>query len=401
MDLLKDDVPVRVIESERDYEVALEQMAELMASDPTPGSDSERLLKTLAILIRDYESHRYSITPSNPTEAIRFRMEQQGLAPKDLVPYLGSRSRVSEILTGKRPLTLSMIRSLHRGLGIPAASLLSDRSRGDDELALDWNRVPFAEMKKRGWIDRVPRNASDAKELLESWMEPLRPSALTPLYRRHVRSAKAVDHERLAVWTAQVAKVALRHTPSGTFDPSWSPEFLREVARISTFKEGPSLVKEFLEQHGIAMIVEPALSSWLDGAAMKYRHIPIIALTLRHDRLDNFWFVVMHELVHLFKHLASETASFYDDLDSDDHADPKEMEADTLAGEILVPSDEWRISPASRLRSAEAAHHLAQRLRIHPAIVAGKIRRSYKDYRVLSGLVGQGEVRKHFPEFQE
>ena len=119
MDLLKNEVPVRVIESERDYEVALEQMAELIASDPPAGSDSERLLKTLAILVRDYESHRYPITPPEPIEAIRFRMEQQGLAPKDLVPYLGSRSRVSEVLAGKRPLTLSMIRSLHRGLGIP------------------------------------------------------------------------------------------------------------------------------------------------------------------------------------------------------------------------------------------------------------------------------------------
>jgi len=176
---------------------------------------------------------------------------------------------------------------------------------------------------------------------------------------------------------------------------------LRDVARISVFKDGPSLVREFLEQHGIVMVVEPALSAWLDGAAMMCRDVPVIAVTLRHDRLDNFWFVVMHELVHLFRHLGTEAMSFYDDLDSDDQADPKEVEADKLAGEILIPSDEWRTSPASRLRSADAANHLAQHLRFHPAIVAGKIRKTYKDCRVLSGLVGQGEVRKHFPEFQE
>jgi len=203
------------------------------------------------------------------------------------------------------------------------------------------------------------------------------------------------------VWTAQVAKKALADRPSGRFDPHWSADFLRDVARISVFKDGPSLVREFLEQHGIVMVVEPALSAWLDGAAMMCRDVPVIAVTLRHDRLDNFWFVVMHELVHLFKHLGTEAMSFYDDLDSDDQADPKEVEADKLAGEILIPSDEWRTSPASRLRSADAANHLAQHLRIHPAIVAGKIRKTYKDYRVLSGLVGQGEVRKHFPEFQE
>lgn len=401
MDILNLDAPVRLIESETEYAAALGQMAELMANDPAPSSDSERLLKTLAVLVRDYESVRYPIAPPAPIEAIKFRMDQQGLAPKDLIPYLGSRSRVSEILAGKRPLTLPMIRNLHRGLGIPAASLLSESAKADTELDLDWKRVPFTEMKKRGWINQIPRNGAEAKHLLASWMGPVRTSELAPLYRRHVRCAKAVDHEKLMVWTAQVAKTAIAHPPSGKFDPDWSPDFLKDVARISVFKDGPSLVKEFLDQHGIVLVIEGALSPWLDGATMMCRNVPVIALTLRHDRLDNFWFVVMHELVHLFKHLGTEAVPFYDDLDSDDQADPKEVEADKLAGDILIPSEEWRTSPASRLRSADAANHLAQRLRIHPAIVAGKIRKTYKDYRVLSGLVGQGEVRKHFPEFQE
>jgi HTH-type transcriptional regulator/antitoxin HigA len=216
-----------------------------------------------------------------------------------------------------------------------------------------------------------------------------------------VRSAKPVDHEKLVIWTAQVAKKALAKPPSGAFDPTWSSDFLRDVGRISVFRDGPSLVKEFLDQHGIVLIVEKALSPWLDGAAMVCRNIPLVAMTLRHDRLDNFWFVLMHELVHLFKHLGPEATSFYDDLDSDDRADPREVEADALAGDILIPPEEWKVSPASKLRSADAAHHLAQRLRIHPAIVAGKIRKHYKDYRVLSSLVGQGEVRKHFSDFLE
>jgi HTH-type transcriptional regulator/antitoxin HigA len=399
MDLLN--TPVRVIESEADHSAALEQMAELMASDPAVGSDSERLLKTLAVLVRDYESARYPIAVPDPVEAIKFRMEQQGLAPKDLIPYLGSRSRVSEVLAKKRPLTLPMIRSLHRGLGIPAASLLGDRADANTELNLDWKRVPFADMRKRGWINRVPRDASEAKQLLELWMGPVRTLEFAPLYRRHVRSAKSVDQERLVIWTAAVAKSALAHPPSGKFDPAWSVDFFRDVARISVFKDGPSLVTEFLDQHGIVMVVEPSLSPWLDGAAMMCRNLPVIALTLRHDRLDNFWFVVMHELVHLFKHLGPEAVSFYDDLDSDDQADPLEVEADKLAAEALIPSGEWQVSPASKLRSADAANHLAQRLKIHPAIVAGRIRKVYKDYRVLSGMVGQGEVRKHFPAFQE
>lgn len=402
MDILNhDDAPVRLIESETDYEAALERIAELMATDPAAGTDAERLLKTVAVLVRDYESARHPLKVPDPIEAIKFRMEQQGLAAKDLVPYLGSRSRVSEVLAGKRPLTLAMIRNLHRGLGIPAASLLGNRVDANREFDFDWKRAPFGEMRKLGWIDRIPRDASETKRIWEQWMAPVRTLDFAPLFRRHVRSANPVDQEKLVIWTVQVAKRAIAHPPSGNFDPTWSQEFLREVARISVFKEGPLLLKEFLDKHGVVMLVERSLSPWLDGAAMMCRNVPVIALTLRHDRLDNFWFVVMHELVHLFKHLRTEAVSFYDDLDSDDQTDPKEVEADRLASEALIPSSEWQASPASKLRSPDAVNHLAHRLKIHPAIVAGRIRKSYKDYRVLSGMVGQGEVRKHFSEYKE
>src|SRR5262245_25484733 len=155
MDLLNFDVPVRLIESDEDQATTLAKIAELMATDPPAGSDAERLLKTLAVLVRDYESTRYPVPSPDPVAAIRFRMEQQGLTAKDLIPYLGSRSRVSEVLSGKRPLTVAMIRNLHRGLGIPAESLLGDRARPDSELNLDWKKVPFAEMKHRQWIDRL------------------------------------------------------------------------------------------------------------------------------------------------------------------------------------------------------------------------------------------------------
>ena len=399
MDILKPNIAVRVIESETDYNAALEQLAELMASEPSAGSDDERLLKTLAVLIRDYESKHYSIAPPDPIEAIKFRMEQQGLAAKDLVPYLGSRSRVSEVLGGKRSLSLAMMRSLHRGLGIPAASLLNEQPVQETP-ELNWKRLPFSQMRDRGWIKSMPRTASEAGRLFQEWASPVEMRELSPMFKRHVRSVKALSDEALAVWTVQVAKRALQQPPSGKFEPTWSPDFFRDLVRLSAFSNGPALAKEFLDQHGIAMIVEEKLSTGLDGAAMMCRGVPVVALTIRYDRLDNFWFVLMHELVHLFRHLDSTTDSFFDDLDSDDQADPREIEADQLAGELLIPNKDWERSPARTVRSTVTASHLAQQLKIHPAIVAGRIRKTYKDYRVLSGLVGQGEVRKHFPEFE-
>src|SRR5437773_2542449 len=100
--------------------------------------------------------------------------------------------------------------------------LLGDRTDSNTELQLDWKRVPFAEMKKRGWIHHVPREASEAKRVLDSWMAPVRIPDFAPLYRRHVRSTKAVNQEGLIIWTAQISKRALAHQPSGKFDSTWS-----------------------------------------------------------------------------------------------------------------------------------------------------------------------------------
>jgi HTH-type transcriptional regulator/antitoxin HigA len=88
---------------------------------------------------------------------------------------------------------------------------------------------------------------------------------------------------------------------------------------------------------------------------------------------------------------------FLDDMETG-VADELELETDSVAGEILVPSSAWKTSPASRLRSRQAAEHLARQLQISPAIVAGKIRREFNDYRVLGDLVGQNTVRRLFDD---
>jgi HTH-type transcriptional regulator/antitoxin HigA len=109
----------------------------------------------------------------------------------------------------------------------------------------------------------------------------------------------------------------------------------------------------------------------------------------------------MHELAHIGRHLNSGTSAFYDDLDVEDTSNSQEKEADEMAGEALIPEDEWRRSPARNLRTPEAVEHLANKLRIHPAIVAGRIRHHYKSFRVLNRLVGHGGVRPLFSESME
>jgi HTH-type transcriptional regulator/antitoxin HigA len=96
-----------------------------MASDPEPGTPEGDRLDILATLVQAYEARHFPIGAPDPVEAIKFRMEQGGLTVKDLEPIIGRSNRVYEVLNHKRPLTLAMIRRLHRSLGIPAEVLIA------------------------------------------------------------------------------------------------------------------------------------------------------------------------------------------------------------------------------------------------------------------------------------
>lgn len=114
----------RVIKSEEEYEAALAYVATLM--DAEPGTQQEQELELFALLVEQYEHEHFPIDPPDPVEAILFRMEQEGLTRKDMTAYMGSPSKVSEVLNRKRPLSLSMIRALHKGLGIPTDILVQE-----------------------------------------------------------------------------------------------------------------------------------------------------------------------------------------------------------------------------------------------------------------------------------
>jgi len=110
------------IRTKRDYRHALKEIGGLMdAKRGTPEGDR---LDVLVTLVEAWEAKHYPIDLPDPVEAIRYHMETRGLEPRDLVPYIGSRNRVYEVLNRKRPLTLKMVWRLHTGLGIPAESLI-------------------------------------------------------------------------------------------------------------------------------------------------------------------------------------------------------------------------------------------------------------------------------------
>ena len=394
-----------MIKTEDEYKAALSALENLLKLDPDSGTEEATHLELLSLIVRDYESRHYSFTSPDPVEAIKFRMEQQGLSQRDLVSYIGSRSKVSEILSRKRPLTLSMIRALHESLGIPAEALLPKTTPlVDEELKADWSRFPLRIMVKRGWIVTDPAEIeAKGPELLEQFLSPAKGTALVSLHRRskHVRSGREMDRYALTAWTVRVLTRAFENSSGATYKPETiTPEFMREVAKLSWSETGPCLAREFLKKYGVTVIVEPHLPrTYLDGACLmtpKDRK-PVIGLTLRYDRLDNFWYSLMHELAHVARHL-DVNKSFYDDFDTESKHDNLEKEADELAGEALIPGNEWGQSPAKLVPSPQAIQRLADRLGIHPAIIAGRIRHERKNFRLLNQLVGNGKVRQLFPE---
>lgn len=119
-------------------------------------------------------------------------------------------------------------------------------------------------------------------------------------------------------------------------------------------------------------------------------------MTLRHDRLDNFWFVLMHELAHAAKHLDEAHPLFTDDLDSAAEQDRKEIEADEIAGEALIPQTAWEKSAVRISHLSKDVSALADKLGVHPAIIAGRVRHETKNFRLLARQLGQGQVSRHF-----
>ena len=113
---------IRPIKNDTDYRAAVARIEVLM--DARAGSREADELDVLATLVDRFESERFPIEAPDPIDALRFRMEQAGLTRRDLEPMIGTRARVSEVLSGKRTLTLAMIRALHARLGIPAESLI-------------------------------------------------------------------------------------------------------------------------------------------------------------------------------------------------------------------------------------------------------------------------------------
>lgn len=395
---------LKVIKTDVEHQQAVMALFALMDSNPADGSDEADQLEVLSLLIERYEETTFPIDLPGPVEAIRFRMEQQGLSQKDMIPYFGSAARVSEVLNGKRKLSVNMMRKLNRDLGVPAEVLLHEPGAELPANEEQWDQAVLKAMADGGYFDGFEGSIHELKEYAGEWigrfvnLVPGIVQTAPALLRTtaHQRSSsKRVDNLALWAWQTRVQQKAAESALHAPFEAgSVDLDFMRRLAGESWAETGPVRARELLNHYGIHLIVEPHLpKTYLDGAVMcDAAGHPIVALTLRYDRVDNFWFTLMHELAHVALHLDGNRV-FIDDLDSKSETDDIEKEADALACEALIPAEDW---DETAITAEADIHDLASKLHISPAIVAGRWQRETGSYRKFAKLLGRGQVRCQF-----
>lgn len=244
------------------------------------------------------------------------------------------------------------------------------------------------------WTDR---NVS-SDSIVEFTKESISKLGQPALLRTGLTPNNIAQDFLLAAWRARVIERAESEAAKGasTFnvlDIGW----ISDLTRLSVRNDGALLASRLLSEKGIVFIYEPAIQGLhLDGAAMLISGHPVIAMTLRHDRIDNFWFTLLHELAHIYLHFRMGlSVGFYDDLEAVE-SDEIESEADEFASEALVPNMLWRTSAARIAKDPAPIEKFAEQLGIHPAIVFGRVRMERKNYSIFSEKVGLGRVRSQF-----
>lgn len=381
---------IKPIRSSSELKNAKRQLEELLKNNAFGEHDDE--IEVRSIIIEKYENAQVRIDAPTPVAAIKFRMEELDLAPRGLEPFIGSRARVSEVLSGKRQLSIDMIRSLHRGLRIPYESLINERSKSAD-----------VEKVSDQTSERLSSLGFDVETLASYLPRTIAHPYSQPLLRktRTQRASEKMDRTALALWQAAVQKRSERKKLQKTFSAlKFRNQNFRRFAKLSRHVDGPKKAIQELEESGVSVVVLQHMpGTFLDGAAMLSNSgNPVIGLTLRFDRIDSFWFTLLHEAAHLALHyhvLASSNEAFIDDLDIRSE-EAHEREADEFARENLIPRRFLSQVEWSNSSSQDDLISVATRARVHLSIVVGRWQREHQNYKKFARLIERNTLSSLF-----
>jgi HTH-type transcriptional regulator/antitoxin HigA len=395
---------IRPIKTATDHAWAMEQIDALMMKDDL-SDDETRHLEVIAILVEKFENEHFPVELPTPIEAIEFRIDQLGINRSELANKIDyPKSRVSEVLNGKRKPSLDMMRALHEKLGIPADVLLGKAEAKLPEPCPDvsWKSFPITEMFNLGWFGKKKPKADDIEFRIREMMSAAR--VTTPQFagvRFRGADKKEPNPYSVNAWLMKAMGEAISCESEHSFQQEDVGHcFRREVAKLSLYSDGPKRAFRKLNEAGITAVYVPCLKrTHIDGACFNLPSgKPAVAVSLRHHRLDNFWFTLLHECVHVERHLSDEgiildetegsTGAFGNDPDMED-------EANSLARSALVPDDiREELGRAAGNISKAKIQNYARRADVHEAVIAGQVRLMTGRYTHFGGLVGQGEVAK-------
>jgi HTH-type transcriptional regulator/antitoxin HigA len=375
----------------------------------------EQQLKDLDTQIEEYEKLRSGrvkrLFPNSIREIGQTLIEAriaQGLSQRSLAERLGMKEQQVQRYEQERYQTANLTRVAEVAEALQLDLVAFFESRSDSvlnkiapnlKIGFDASRLPTKEMKGRGWLSRLRLPEAVTGPLSDMDLAAVFVSqslGAQALYRQRVRSGSTQDEYALLAWKAQILHRSRLYAESQR-PPTFSEEGLvKELVELSTRQDGPAQAIEVLGKHGVIVAIERHLQgTFLDGAAMLLNgEIPVIGLTLRHDRLDNFWFTLLHELGHIFLHRDRGLYEGFFDEEGGTAVDELEDEADEFAESAFIASEVWRKSFVRFTKGKDQVMQFASQRGIASAVVAGRIRRERKDWSLFSDLIGQGSLRK-------
>lgn len=395
----------------QDIDQAKSRLSELVKKE-TLSIEEKTELYMLVAEIRQYDNKYVSFDEVDPVSAIRVRMTQLGFKNKDLEPFIGTKGNVSEVMNKVKPLSLPMIRRLADGLNIPIEVLAKEYTLKESS-GFEFTKSLITTLFQRNYVfnykGTLAEFTKNAEEMLTAQVETVmgkkRTRALlkTSLHyqNEHKRSNKKMDQTALVLWQCRVLQLANQIAVETDYSPgTLNKEILINIAQLSRFNDGPLLAREELARYGVKLVVCQHLpKTYLDGAVIPgTNNEPIVALTLRYDRIDNFWFVLLHELSHIVLHYGDGHELFVDDLDVEGDSQ-QEHEADSLASEVIISDSDWKKFKPFMI-SPESIISIAKEMNISPALLAGRYRKEERDYKKFNRLVGNKLIREQFEEYQ-
>lgn len=326
-----------------------------------------------------------------PGEFLREELEARGWTQADLAEILDRPPRlVNEIIAAKRGITPETARGLAAAFGTSPELWMNLesayqlwREHSEDSTAVSrrarlFSIAPIKEMQRRRWLEPV----RDITALERQICEFLRMGDLDdePVFAHAARKAANYADPLTAAQTAWIAR-AYQLAPAAPISGAYSREKLKAaLARLKTLlaaREEIRRVPEVLAKAGIRfLVIQPLQRTKIDGACFWVNDQPAIALSLRYDRIDNFWFVLLHELSHI-----GNADAIYLDMNlttanvDDEQRPPYERKADSFASEYLVPKNniEEFIARVRPFYSTEKILAFAQAQRVHPALIIGQL----------------------------